>query len=71
MTAVAMDELRQVVTFPRDAVLDEEHLVAMGVADSVEKVKEMNLPCYRVGRAKKYLCGAVLDELAKRSKVMP
>jgi len=66
-----MEQLRPVVTFPRDAVLDEEHLVAMGVADSVEMVKSMNLPCFRVGRAKKYLCGQVLDELAKRSKVMP
>lgn len=64
-----MDELRPVVTFSRDAVLDEEHLVAMGVADSVEKVKAMNLPRYKVGRTYKYLCGMVLDELARRAKV--
>jgi hypothetical protein len=67
-TVTEPTQLRPVVTFPRDAVLDEEHLVAMGVASSIDKVKELNLPCYRVGRELKYICGQVLDELAVRAK---
>ena len=63
-----LTKCRPVVTFPRDAVLDEEHLVAMGVGASVDVVKGMNLPRFKVGREWKYICGQVLDELAERAK---
>lgn len=60
-------ELRPVVTFPRDAVLDEEHLMA-ALGESEDKIVELNLPHFRMGRSRKFIWGQVIDELEERAR---
>lgn len=59
-------ELRPVVTYERDAVLDPGHLVAaLGVSEEI--IAKMDLPCFPAGERVKYLWGQVVDELARRA----
>lgn len=70
MTMALLDpaHLRPIVTFPRDAIVDYEHLAAaFGV--SIDKIKEQNFPCLRFGRnSVRFLWGQVLDEIAQRAQ---
>jgi len=62
-------ELRELVTYPRDAIVDRAQVAAaLDVAESV--VDKMDLPCFMTGKrptSARYCWGLVLDELAKRS----
>jgi hypothetical protein len=61
-------DLRPVVTYDRDAILDLGHVaVALGVSE--ETAAALDLPCMYVGTRGKYLWGQVLDEIAARSHV--
>lgn len=62
-----MTAAETVVTYPRDAVLNEDQ-VAAALGISVEKVKKADLPTIYFGRDKRYLWGAVLDVLKERGK---
>jgi hypothetical protein len=63
-----VDELRPVITFPRDAIVESAH-VAAALGTSVEKVGQMDLPCFYVGRKPRYVWGQVLDLLAERATI--
>lgn len=59
-------DLRAVVTYPRDAVLDVGHLVvALGVSEEI--INSMDLPCTYAGARPKYVWGQVVDELERRA----
>lgn len=60
-------ELRPVVTFPREAVLEIEH-VAAGLGCARNKADKLDLPFFYVGARQRYLWGQVLDVLADRAK---
>lgn len=56
-----------VVTYPRDAVLDERQIAdALGI--SIAKVKKADLPTIYFGREKRFLWGSVLDVLKEREE---
>ena len=56
-----------VLTYPRDAVIDEKQLAAaLGI--SVEKVKKADLPTIYFGRDKRFIWGQVLDFLASKAE---
>lgn len=60
-------QLRPVITFPRDAVLEMEHLkAAFNVSEA--KIVEAGFPMIRFGRDRRWLWGMVLDEIAERAK---
>lgn len=67
MTVTKVPGLRPVVSFPRDAVLDKEHL-ALAFRTTVERVKAMDLPCIWLGIQPKFVWGQVIDTLAQRAK---
>jgi hypothetical protein len=59
-------ELPTVITYPREAVLRMEHLVAvLGVTD--ETIGRMDLPSFRCGNRQRFIWGQVLDALAARA----
>jgi hypothetical protein len=66
MSITKVDGLAPVVTFPRDAVLDKEHL-ALAFRVGVGAVKKMDLPCIWIGIQQKYIYGQVLDHIAKKA----
>jgi hypothetical protein len=60
------DELRPVVTFPRDAIVETAHIAAaIGVSRDV--VGTMDLPCFYPGAYPRFVWGQVLDELTARA----
>jgi hypothetical protein len=60
------ENLRPVVTFDRDAVLDLAHLAAaLGVSE--ETAAKGDWPSFAVGGKQRYLWGQVLDEAARRA----
>lgn len=61
-----MSEPAAVITYPSDAVLNEEQ-VAAALQVSVEKVKKADLPTIYFGRDKRYVWGQVLDALKERA----
>lgn len=66
MPRIKPRDLRPVVTYERDAVLDPGHLVAaLGVSEEI--IAKMDLPCFAAGERVKYLWGQVVDELARRA----
>jgi hypothetical protein len=59
-------DLRPVVTFPRDAILETVHVAAaLGVCE--ELVRRMDLPCFYIGTRVRYVWGQVHDELTRRA----
>ena len=59
--------LRPIVTYPPEAVLDVDY-VAQALGVSVSTVDRSDLPCFYLGAHKRrYLWGAVIDALRKRS----
>lgn len=59
-------ELRPVITFPRDAVVETAHVAAaLNVGD--DKVGQLDLPCFYPGAYPRFIWGQVLDELAQRA----
>lgn len=66
MAKLKSRELRAVITYPRDAVLDAGHLVvAFGVSEEI--IASMDLPCTYAGARPKYVWGQVVDELQRRA----
>ena len=64
------DELRPVVTYPRDAVLEPAHVCA-ALAIARVTLDKMDLPCFYAGNRPRYLWGQVLDVLAERAMPSP
>jgi hypothetical protein len=60
------DELRPIVTFPRDAIVETAH-VAAAIGVSRDVVGTMDLPCFYPGAYPRYVWGQVLDELVARA----
>jgi hypothetical protein len=59
-------ELRPVVTYPRDAIVETVHVAAaLGVSEEI--VNKMDLPFFAAGTRTRYVWGQVLDELARRA----
>lgn len=59
-------ELRPVITYPRDAILELAHVAkALGVSEEI--AHKMDLPCFYAGRKPRFLWGQVLDVLAERA----
>lgn len=61
-----MSDLRPIVTYPRDAVVDTSH-VAAALHVSEEVVGKMDLPCFYAGKKPRYLWGQLLDVFAERA----
>jgi hypothetical protein len=62
MPALKPRELRTIVTYPRDAVLDASHLgAAFGVSEEI--IAKMDLPSFLAGARQKYIWGQVIDHL--------
>jgi hypothetical protein len=59
-------ELRPIITFPRDAILETAH-VAAAIGVSRDVVGTMDLPCFYPGAYPRFLWGQVLDVLAQRA----
>lgn len=59
-------ELRPVVTYPRDAILETAH-VAAALGVSTDTVGRMDLPCFYAGNKPRYVWGQVLDFLTARA----
>ena len=66
-TVTAYPGLRPIITYPRDAVLEKEH-VAAALGVGVRLVMKMDLPCFYPSIRPRYLWGQVLDHLAKKAK---
>lgn len=60
------DELPPVVTYPPDAILEIAH-VAHALHTTVEKVRAMDLPYFKVGQRERFLWSQVLEVLADRA----
>jgi hypothetical protein len=60
-------ELRPVITYPRDAIVETAHVSAAFGGVSAEIVGKMDLPSFQAGRKTLYLWGQVLDVLAERA----
>lgn len=59
-------DLRPILTFPRDAIVETSHVsAALGVSEEI--VGKMDLPCFYAGKKPRYLWGQVLDVLAERA----
>jgi hypothetical protein len=65
-TPTKPSELRPIITFPRDAIVETAH-VAAAIGVSRDVVGTMDLPCFYPGAYPRYLWGQVLDELARRA----
>lgn len=61
------DELRPVITFPHDAIVERAHLEA-ALNMSREKIEKLDLPCFSVGRDVRFIWGQVLEYLTERAK---
>jgi hypothetical protein len=59
-------QLKPVVTYPREAVLDKAQLAA-GLNVSVRKVERLDLPCTYLGNSPRWVWGQVLDVLVERA----
>ena len=59
-------ELRPIVTYPRDAILDRAHVAAAFGVD-IDKVSQMDLPSFYIGARQRYIWGQVLDCVAERA----
>lgn len=59
-------ELRPVITYPRDAIVDLDH-VAAALCVSISTVLRMDLPCFYAGNKPRFVWGQVLDELTARA----
>ena len=60
-------EIRPVVTFPPDAILEPAHVsAALGVSEEV--VGKMDLPCFYAGKKPRFVWRQVLDCLEQRAK---
>ena len=58
--AVKKRDVRPVITYPRDAVLDVGHLVdALGVSEDI--IGQMDLPSFPAGARQKFIWGQVVD----------
>jgi hypothetical protein len=69
MTHLAGD-LRPVLTFPRDAILETAHVAAaLGVSEEI--VAKMDLPHFVAGKRPRYVWGQVLDALTERASPNP
>jgi hypothetical protein len=60
-----LEQLKPVITYPRDAVLTIEQ-VAAGLTCSVSAVERADFPSHYIGRLVRFIWGEVLDALAKR-----
>jgi hypothetical protein len=63
------DGLPEVITFPRDAIVEDVH-VGAALHIGLDAVAALDLPCVgtdRRGGRKRYLWGQVLDVLAERA----
>ncbi len=59
-------ELRPIVTYPRDAVVELSHVAAaLGVSEEI--VAKMDLPVFYAGKRPRFLWGQLLDEFTKRA----
>jgi hypothetical protein len=59
-------ELRPVITYPRDAIVEVSHVAAaLGVSDEI--VNGMDLPSFPAGKRPRFIWGQVLDVLAERA----
>ncbi|HEY7236545.1 MAG TPA: hypothetical protein VH539_20460 [Gemmatimonadaceae bacterium] len=68
MTTPIKTEPREIVTYPRDAILEIPHVcLALGVSENT--LRDMDLPCFYVGQRQRFVWGLVLDELVRRSGV--
>ena len=62
----SVDNLRPVVTYPREAVLNLDQLAAaLGVGR--ETAEKMDLPFFLAGKRQRFIWGQVLDLLAERA----
>lgn len=61
------EDLRPVISYDRDAIVDREHVQA-ALNISREKVDRLDLPCFYIGRDVRYIWGQVLDYLSERAK---
>lgn len=60
------DGLPDVVTYPRDAIVETKHVAAaLHVSEAI--VATMDLPTFGAGKRPRYLWGQVLDTLAERA----
>lgn len=59
-------ELRPVVVYQRDAVLEASH-VAAALGVGVKTVERMDLPYFLAGARQRFIWGQVLDVLAQRA----
>jgi hypothetical protein len=60
------EQLRQVVTYPRDAILETSHVAAaLGVSEEI--IAKMDLPCFYAGKRPRYVWSMVLDALTERA----
>lgn len=61
-----MPELRPIITYPRDAIVEKSHVgAALGVSEEI--VDKMDLPCFYAGKKPRFLWGQVLDILGERA----
>lgn len=59
--------LPEVITFPRDAIVETVHVsAALRVSDEI--VGKMDLPCFYAGKRPRFVWGQVLDALIERAK---
>lgn len=66
-TVIEVPGLRPVIAFPREAVLEIEH-VAAGLDISKRHAERQHFPCFYLGtRTRRYLWGAVLDHCARKT----
>jgi hypothetical protein len=66
-TVIEVEGLRPIVVFPREAVLEIEHVAAaFGIAK--RHAERQHFPCFYLGtRTRRFLWGQVLDHCAKKS----
>ena len=68
MTDAQRSALADIITFPRDAVLEIEQ-VALALRVPVSRVAKMDLPTIYCGKKiRRYLWGQILDTLAERAQ---
>lgn len=62
-----LEQLKPVVTYPRDAILTVEHLAA-AFDCSPKTIGRMDLPVFFAGKMPRYVWGQVIDTLVERAK---
>lgn len=61
-----IDDLPPVITYPRDAVLEREH-IATALHIGLAAVDSLDLPAFSIGARQRFIWGQVLDVLAERA----